>query len=156
LTASKTLSGARAQLIVADSSGVGKVVGIFSSVSFGVNYDTQPIYILGRYSAAETVYTAQETVSVSATGFRALDAGAHVSVTLPQLQDLLNAGYIELAIFERQSQRMTAKIHEVRPTGYSTGVSARGIQEITVNFIGLRIDDESSNNTETPGASELS
>lgn len=157
MTAAKTLTGARAQLIVTDpTTNTGKVVGIFSNVSWGLAYDAQPIYVLGRYSPAETVYTAQEAVNVSATGFRVMDAGAHVSAKVPNLKDLMAHEYMELAIFDRQTNQMTAKIHSVRPTGYSTSLSARGVQEVTVNFIGLLVDDESTENSEVPGASDLS
>lgn len=153
----KTMTGARAQLIVADStSKEGKVVGIFSNVSWGLALDQQPIYVLGRYSPAETVYTAQEAINVTATGFRAVDAGPHVSAKVPKLQDLMNHEYMELAVFDRQTNQRIAKIHSVRPTGYSTSVAARGIQEVTVNFIGLLVDDESTpDNAELPGASTL-
>lgn len=152
----KTMTGARAQLIVADpTTNTGKVVGIFNNISWGLAFDAQPIYVLGRYSPAETVYTAQEAVNVSATGFRAIDAGAHVSAKVPNLKDLMNHEYMELAVFDRQSNRKIASIHSVRPTGYSTSVAARGVQEITVNFIGLLVDDESTENAELPLASDL-
>lgn len=154
------MTGARAQLIVADpTTGQGKVIGIFNNVSWGLAYDAQPIYVLGRYSPAETVYTAQEAVNVSATGWRAVGAGPHVSAKVPNLADLMNHEYMELAIFDRQSPAgspiMIAKIHSVRPTGYSTSLAARGAQEVTVSFIGLLVDDESTQNHELPGASDL-
>lgn len=152
----RTMTGARAQLIVADATTEdGKVVGIFNNISWGLAYDAQPIYVLGRYSPAETVYTAQEAVNVSATGFRAVDAGPHVSAKVPNLADLMNHEYMELAVFDRQSNQQICKIHSVRPTGYSTSLAARGVQEVTINFIGLLVDDESTENAELPGASDL-
>jgi hypothetical protein len=154
--AAKTMTGARAQLIVADpTTGEGKVVGIFNNVSWGLAYDAQPVYILGRYSPAETVYTAQEAINISATGYRVVGAGAHVSAKVPNLNSLMAHEYMELAVYDRQSQKQIAKIHSVRPTGYSTSVAARGVQEISVNFIGLLVDDESTENTETADRSEL-
>jgi hypothetical protein len=153
----KTMTGARAQLIVADpTTSTGKVVGIFNNISWGLAYDAQPIFVLGRYSPAETVYTAQEAVNVSATGFRAVGAGAHVSAKVPNLSDLMNHEYMELAVFDRQTNKLIAKIHSVRPTGYSTSVAARGVQEVTVNFIGLLVDEEDMTNAESVGASDLS
>lgn len=164
MTAARTMTGARAQLIVADpTTGTGKVVGIFNNISWGLAYDVQPIYVLGRYSPAETVYTAQESVSITATGFRVVGKGAHVSAKVPNLKDLMNHEYMELAVFDRQSTTsagngspvMIAKFHSVRPTGYSTSLSARGVEEITINFVGLLVDDESTENAELPLASDL-
>jgi hypothetical protein len=160
MAAAKTMTGARAQLIVADpTTGEGKVVGIFNSVSWGLAYDAQPSYVLGRYSPAETVYTAQEAVSITATGWRAVGAGPHVSAKVPNLKDLMNHEYMQLAIFDRQSASgapvLTAKFKDVRPVGYSTSLSARGVQEVTCNFLGIFVDDESTQNNELPGASDL-
>lgn len=157
MAAARTMTGARAQLIVADpTTGQGKVVGIFNNVNWGMSLDAQPIYVLGRYSPAETVYTAAEAISISATGFRVIDAGAHVSAKMPKVQDLMNHEYMELAIFDRQSNKMVAKIHSVRPVRYGTSLAARGVQEITVDFIGLLVDDESTpDNAERPDASDL-
>lgn len=151
----RTMTGARAQLIVTDPKGVGKVVGIFSNVSWGMALDVQDIYILGRYSAAETVYTAHETVNVSATGYRVVGAGAHVSARVPNLSELMNHEYLQLSIFDRQTNVMTAKIHQVRPTGYTTSVNARGVEEITINFRGILVDEENITNAESAGFSDL-
>ena len=48
-----------------------------------------------------------------------------------------------------------AKIHSVRPTGYSTTINARQLEEVTVTFRGLLVDDEDTTNAESPGASTL-
>lgn len=154
--AAKTLSGARGQLLITDpTTGVAKVVGTFSSVNWGLNYQVQDIHVLGRYSAAETLYTSADVVNISATGFRVVGAGAHQSATVPYLQNLMTHEYGELAIFDRQSNQLIAKMHSVRPTSYSTGLTARGVSEITVNFVGLLVDDESGTNSESVGASTL-
>jgi hypothetical protein len=132
------MHGARAQLIVD-----GKTVGIFSDCSWGLRYDAQPVYILGRFSAAEIGYTAQETVQVSARGFRIVDHGPHEDAKVPKLQELLNHQDITLAIYDRQSGKKLATITGCRPIGYETSVSSRALQEMTVTFMGLLLDDES-------------
>lgn len=153
----KTMTGARAQLIISDpSTQTGKVVGIFNNVSWGLAYDAQPIYVMGRHSAAEIVYTAQEAVNISASGFRIVDSGAHVSAKVPQLQDLLTSEYMSLAIFDRQTSKMIAKMHSVVSLGYSTSITARGVQEISCNFMALLVDEENIENAEKAGASDLS
>jgi hypothetical protein len=43
----------------------------------------------------------------------------------------------------------------VRPTGYSTTISARNLEEITVTFVGIFVDDESTQNAEDPTSVDL-
>jgi hypothetical protein len=154
------MHGARAQLIISDQNegGKGEVVGIFNNVSVALTFDVQPVYLLGRLSAYELVYTAQEPVTVTASGFRVIGAGPHKTGRVPNLQDLLKHEYISLSIIDRNAEQGAKPIHvihSVRPTGYSTTVSARNLEEITVTFTGLLIDDESSENNESVGASTL-
>lgn len=152
----KTVTGARAQLMIVDpNTGEGKVMGIFNNVSLGLTYGAEPIFILGRYSPAEIVYTSQEAVTVTASGWREVNFGPHVIAKVPRLQDLLQHEYIELAIFDRQTNQRIAKIHSVRPTSWSTTIANRQPEEIQVTFLGLLVDDESVTNAETPGASDL-
>ncbi len=140
----KTVSGARCKLYVN-----GQIVGIFSSVSYGVTYDASPIYILGRYNAAELVYTGMDVVNVTCTGFRVMDNGPYEAASVPQLQDLLNHEDITLQIIDRQATDPTKAnvmtVSGVRPLGFSTSSSARGVNDLTVNFQGMLLEDESGN-----------
>jgi hypothetical protein len=156
MTASKTMSGARAKFAIVDpATGEATVMGIFSQVSWGVVYDAQPVFILGRYGPAEIEYTAQEAVQVTATGWRVIKHGPHAEAKVPKLQDLLRHEYITLTIIDRQSNERPMTLHKVRPTGYSTSINARGLEEITVNFMGIVADDESTVNEEDPSAANL-
>lgn len=151
----KTMHGARAQLIID-----GQLVGIFTSFSYGLQYDTQDVYILGRLSAAEIVYTAQETVNCTASGFRIVNAGPHTGAKVPKLQDLLNHEYITLAVFDRQvpagsPPRPIALIQDVRPTGYSTTINARQLEEVSVSFKGILCSDESGPSSEPANSVNL-
>ena len=139
-----TMHGARAILKID-----GKKVGIFNSASWGMQIDMQPIFILGRFSPAEIVPTGQEAVSVTATGFRIYGRSPHVVAGLSTLQDLLtDPGLTSLTIEDRQNGANIMLVEGVRVAGYSTSVNARGVQEITVNFIGTKVSDESVTNTE--------
>lgn len=149
-TVARTMHGARAQLMIE-----GKVVGIFSSVNYGVRYDAQPINVLGRFSASEIVLSGMEPVAISATGFRVVDNGPYELAGVPRLQDLLNnSGELTLSLWDRQSKKHIMTVVGVRPTGYSTSVSARSLQDLTVEFMGLRLSDEHDPNgqDESPGA----
>lgn len=149
-TPQKIFHGARAQLIVN-----GKIVGIFTSCQWGVNYDAIPSFILGRYSAAEITYTGQEAISVTATGFRVVDNGAYIAAGLPKLQDLMTHEDIALSLFDRQTGKQIFTVVGVRPTGYTSGTAARSVSDFTVNYLGLRAEDESGAQGEAAGSSDL-
>jgi hypothetical protein len=152
----KTVHGARCQVIIADpNTGTAGVVGLFNSISYGLAFDVQDVFLLGRYSADETVYTAQETVNVSASGFRVVGQGPHKGAHIPALQTLLNHEYLQLAVYDRQTNQLIAKISNVRPTGFSTTINARQLEEISVSFKGILVSDEDTENAEPVGSSTL-
>ena len=144
------LTGARAQLIIN-----GKIVGLFTSCSYNVTYDANPAFILGRYSAAEITYTAQDVISVDATGFRVIDAGPHAVASVPKLQELLNHEDISLSLIDRKTGKNFMTVVGVRPMGYSSSVTARGVVEVSARFMGLRAEDEAGTQNESGGASTL-
>lgn len=146
----KTFHGGRAQVVVD-----GKIVGLFSSVSWGGAYDVQPVFLLGRMSAAESVYTGSDVVQVTCSGFTVVDHGPFVDGAMPALQDLLTAGYIELGILDRETNKRIGRIHDCRAANFSRGANARSLSEMTITYIGLRVSDESVLNAEAPGASDL-
>lgn len=148
MSQSVSVHGGRGRLIIN-----GKLRGVFSSVQWSINYDAQPIYTLGKMSAQEIVYTAQEAISCSATGFRIVDNGAYNAADLPRLQDLLNAEDMELSIEDRKTGKRICTILGVRPTGYSTGITARGVMELSVNFLGLVSSDETDKSPQNDAGS---
>ncbi len=146
MAASKTLHGARCQLFID-----GAIVGLFNSVSYGVTYDAIPINVLGNFAASEILLAGMEPVSVTAGGFRVLDNGPYAAGKVPKLQDLLNVGEITLSLFDRQSGKFIMTVVGVKATGFSNSVSARGVMDLTVNFMGLRLSDETGDQDESPG-----
>jgi hypothetical protein len=139
-----TMTGARGKLFVN-----GKLIGLFSNVSYGVTLGLQPIYTLGRYNAQELVYTDYSPIDVRASGFRVIDHGPHQidgsssSInSVPMLQDLLNHSDISLTIADRQSGKDLLTVTGVRPTGYDSASSARGLHELNVSFMGIVASDE--------------
>src|SRR5271154_1482656 len=108
-TTQQIMNGARAQLIVN-----GNIVGVFTNCSWGVAYDLQPAFILGRYSPAELTYTAQEAIRVTASGFRVVNNGPYVAADIPMLQGLLNHEDISLSIFDRQTNLEILTVTGVR------------------------------------------
>lgn len=157
MAAPKVLSGARAKIGFLDpGSNQATFVGIFNTVSLGLSFDAQPAYILGRYSPADIDYTAQAPVSVNMSGYRVYGHGAHKDGRLPRLQDLLTADYLTVVIVDRQNPtRALHTIRNFRPTGYSTTISARNLEEISLSGVGILIDDEDTQNAESPGSMDL-
>lgn len=157
----KVMSGPRALVGVYDpSTGKTRVIGLFSNISWNLTYETQAANILGAYAPVEIDYVGQNEIPITCSGYRVIDHGAHAEATVPKLQDLLTHEYIELTVIDRQRQAQgkdgrIAKFRNVRPTGYSTGVSTRNLSEMTVNFVGIKVDDESTTNEESAGAASL-
>jgi hypothetical protein len=151
----KVLSGARAKLGFYDGNQV-NYVGIFSDISYGVTYDVQPAFILGRYSAAALDYTAMEVVHITANGFRIVDHGWFQDAQFPSLSQLMTANYMTMSVLDRQTNKEIARIDFVRPVGATGGFSARQLATSTHSYMGILVSDESQpNNTESPGAMEL-
>jgi len=161
MAAPKVMNGARAKMGIYDpSTGLTHIVGLFNNVSYNMTYEAQPAYILGRYSAAEIDYTSMDVVSITCSGFRVVEHGPHVEAGVPRLQDLLTSEYIHLAIIDRQREAQGADgriaiFKNCRATGYSTTISARNLEEITVTFVGLLVDDESTTNSESALSTNL-
>lgn len=151
----KVLSGARAKLGFYDGQNV-SYVGIFSDLSYGVTYDVQPAWILGRYSAAALDYTALEICHITANGFRIVDHGWFADAQFPSLSQLMAANYMTMSVLDRQTGKEVARIDYVRPVAATGGFSARQLSTSTHTYQGILVSDESQpNNTESPGAMSL-
>ena len=146
----KVFHGARAIFQILDpNTGIPTTVGIFDNCSYSMTYTVQPAFILGRFSAAELGYTAQEPVNITCSGWRVVGHGPYADAHVPHLQDLLLADYITMQVVDRQTGNPIATFESVRPTGYNTSIQARQLESMTLNFVGLLIDDESGDNTES-------
>lgn len=150
----KVMNGARAKLGIVTPTGT-RYIGIFNSVSYGLAFAAEPAYILGRYSAAEIDYTAQEVVQINCSGWRVVDHGPHAEAGVPNLADLLTHEYITLQILDRQTNKIVATFRDVRPTGYQTTINARQLEEVSVTFVAILVDDESTENAEAGTALDI-
>ena len=155
------MSGARARVGLYDpTTGLTRIVGLFSNVSWNVTYETAPAFILGRFSAAEIDYTSMDPISVTCSGYRVIEHGPYVETGMPKLQDLLTSDYLSLAIIDRQREALGLDgrigiFKQVRNTGFSTAISARNLEEITATYVCLGFDDESTVNVESPTSTDL-
>lgn len=138
----KVMNGARAKVYILGPDGKPQLAGIFSSFSYGLVFDAQPVYTLGAFGPREIDYTAQEPVSISASGWRVIGQGAHKQALLPKLQELLRAEYITFTVVDRQTGATIAKIEKVRPTSQQTPLSGRQLTEMSFSFMGILCSDE--------------
>lgn len=152
MAAPKVVNGARALVHITDQDGNQNLIGIFNSITYSVVLDVQPAFILGRFSAAELVNTAWEPVNISCGAWRVMNSGPWTTAKQYRLQDLLNADYISFTIVDRQTGSTIANIQNVRPSGWSTTITNRQLEEMTTTYVGILVDDEDTVNAESPGA----
>jgi len=160
MAVSKTMHGARA-IIWAGST----PLGIFNQCSYGRNYDITPVYLIGRVTAAELVYTGAEVITVSCSGFRVMGHGPFASVDptgnglVPKLQNILNTEDITLSLHDRlepdPDKGTIMVLTNVKAQGFQSSVSARSIQDLALTFMGIHLSDESGAQEEAPGAVDL-
>ena len=146
----KVMTGARAKVFVN-----GKPVGIFTNISWGLTFVAEPIFILGAYGPVESVYTAQDAVQISASGWRVIDHGPHKEPSVPTLSELLTHSYLDIYIEDRKTGKKITNFRQCRPTSYNTTLANRQPSEVSITFIGLRCDDETATNNETANAATL-
>jgi hypothetical protein len=152
----KNMHGARARVHIIDrNTGQHIEVGIWNNFSYQVNYDVQPSFVLGRYSAAELTTTGVEPVSITAQGFRVVNHGPFETGRLTSVQTLLTQEYLRIYVLDRQTGKNVAVIDQCLPTGTSSTMSAKQLTESTCTYVGLLMDDESTDNAEAAGAADF-
>lgn len=153
----KVMNGARAIVTFLDPNGPSVPIGIFTSFDYSVAYDATPIFILGRLTASEIEYTGVEPVSITASGWRAVNHGPHVAGRLPKIHDMLTSDYLSFQVVDRITDQVVCKITKVKATGYSTGLSAKGLQSMTMSYMGIlaSTDDDGDVDAEPSGSADL-
>lgn len=144
------MTGARAKVRVD-----GNIVGVFDSCQYGANIGTEPIHILGRYSADEISITSYEAIQVSCSGFRIVDQGVHVLPAAPQLQDLLNFDTVQIEVEDRQSKENIMIVKNCVPQSWSEAQQAKGTTRFNITYLGTILSDESGDQDESDGATTL-
>jgi hypothetical protein len=147
---SQVVTGSRTKVYVND-----QLVGIFETVSYNVNIGTEPIHLLGRYSAAEITPTSYEVVTLQCGGFRIVGEGPMVLPAFPKLQDLLQLENVTLAIVDRQSGTTILTVIGCVPTSYSGNHNARATSRVSISYTGIVASDEAGDQAESAGATVL-
>lgn len=150
---SKIMHGARAVVQIGN-----KKIGGFTTVSYGSAYDIQPAFVLGAYGPVELTITGAEPIGISASGWRIIGHGPFTPEGggMPRLQDLLTAEDSTFSLYDRQTDQLIMVVEGVRHAGFSTSVSPKALEEISYNFVGLRLKDETNrDNAESSNAARL-
>lgn len=147
---SNVFTGARAKVSIN-----GKVVGLFSNVSWSIRQEKVPQFILGRYNPAEITPTTQEAVQMTLTGYRVIDAGPYIVGGASHLYELLNEEDFAVSVTDRQTNKIVFTAQGCRVTGWSSGSAARGVSDIRLDVIGIIGWDESRQSDEDTGAVNL-
>ena len=113
-------------------------------MSYNYSIDVQPIFLLGRYSAASLDNVSVDTVHISCSGWRVVNHGPMAEGHFPRLDQLAKAGYLSLQILDRQSDTTIASITSVRPASYSAGFTMRTLSTIDMSYVGILVSDETA------------
>ena len=156
MPAPKMMHGSRAKVCIVDADGKTRDIGIWSQFSYQVTYDVSPAFIIGRFGPAGLFTTGVEPVSITAQGYRVVDHGPYTEGRMTNLKDLLNQGDILIKVYGRADltgKKILAQIKGCLPTGTSSTVSAKQLQDSTNTYIGMLLEDESGDQGEVNAAS---
>ena len=134
------LSGARAKLTIG-----GIKVALATNVSYSEEIQHDPIEPLDQFDVAEHVPTAYR-VTFSAQFVRIITntiKNRDGVVIFPRIEDILTQGELEASIEDRETSTVVAVIERVKATRYTNNVGARGIVLTDVEFVAIRIRNES-------------
>lgn len=134
------LSGARARLSID-----GVKFALCLNVSYGEEIEHQPVEPLDQFDVAEHVPTAYrvnfsaQTVRIVTNSLKNRDG----VVIFPTLANILSRGEMTATVEDNQTNTLMANIQRVKATRYSINIGARGITMTDVEFVAIRIADES-------------
>ena len=134
------LSGARARLLIE-----GVKVMYATNVSYSEEQQHDPIEILDDYSVAEHVPIAYR-VTFSAQMVRVITNPIKLRdgvVIMPRVEDILTAPELTASVEDRATGRVIANIERVKCVRYTQNIGARGIVLNDVEFVAIRVRDES-------------
>ena len=135
--ASYTFSGARAIFLVN-----GNPVGFASGVSGEEMIDHEPIDVLNLLEVREHVPVAYRT-SLNAQIFRVVGDSLKAQGLMPRQSDIIQSGDMEAAIQDSVTGNTIGLFQGVRCGGYSFDITARGVVQMSVPFVAIRVMDES-------------
>jgi len=133
----KTFSGARARLKIN-----GEKVAYAGGVSGEESVDHEPIDVLDLLEVLEFVPVAYRA-SMNANIFRVVNQSLKNLGIFPQNTNILTSGALEAAIEDSQTQQTTYLFQGVKAAGKTFDIAARAPTSENINFVAIRVLDES-------------
>ena len=135
----QVFSGSRARFLIN-----GRVVGFAGNVSGSESIDYEPVDILDQLAVQEFVPVAYRA-TLSAQIFRIIGQSLKALNIFPKEEDILTTGLLDCVIEDTQSGAGSAMatFTGVSAQEHSFDVGARGIVSENVNFVAIRVRDES-------------
>ena len=136
----RVLSGARARLKI---NGQDVLYATNATYSEEIQYD--PVEVLDLLEVAEHVPTAYR-VTFSAQHVRGVGEpikNREGLTIMPRLEDILTSGELTASVEDSVTGAIVANIERVRATRYTQNIGARGMVLTDVEFVAIRIRDES-------------
>lgn len=134
------LSGARARFMLN-----GVKVMYCTSVNYSEEIEYAPVEVLDQLEVAEHVPIAYR-VTLSGQMVRVITNSIKLRdgvPIMPRLEEILSAGDLTATIEDRVTGRILANIERVKCSRYTQNIGARGIVLNDVDFVAIRIRDES-------------
>lgn len=134
------LSGARARLMIE-----GVKVMYATNVSYGEEVQYDPVEVLDQLEVAEHVPVAyrvnfgSQQVRIITNSIKLRD-GVRI---FPRLEDILTSGELTATVEDKVTGTIVSNIERVRAASYNINIGARGIVLTDVQFVAIRIRDES-------------
>lgn len=135
----QVFSGARARFYY-DSTPVGYAAGVSGEETI----DYEPVEVLDLLEVREHVPVAYR-VTLSAQIFRVIGDSLKQQNIFPKPEDIITSNAMSAHIEDKVSKNNPAAFTGVRCAGHSFDVTARGIVSENVNFVAIRVKDESGN-----------
>jgi len=133
-------SGARARLLIDNVK-----VMYATNVTYGEEVQHDPVEVLDQLEVAEHVPVAYR-VNFSAQVVRVITESVKLRDGVrifPRLEDILTSGEMTASIEDKLTGALVANIERVKATSYRINISPRGIVLTDVEFVAIRIRDES-------------
>jgi len=137
MAASNTFSGARALFLVNSVP-----VAFAGGVSGSEEIDYEPVDVLNLLEVREFVPVAYRT-TLSAQVFRVVGSSLKELGIMPEQSEIITTDDLECAVQDTVTGSTVALFQGVRCAGHTFDITARGIVQENVNFVTIRVLDES-------------
>lgn len=121
----------------------GQKVAFAQAMSYNVQHNHAPVDVLDQLTPAEYSETGV-VVNFTATLFRVPNQSAMALGLRPRLEDVLTQPELTAELIDRQTGTTLSLIQRVKCTSESFNIEARGLGQTTLEFVGIRQDDEGS------------